>query len=325
MGISDNKVPYQCHSLYFTLIETLLPIIECDVSRKYTKGRGQKRRISSIYALNFETKSILSDRAWVDLESLGIFFCVFLCFGYKITEKPRNPSDNLVHASIELVAYFGFVLVQKHTSGPFWSDGRYKKLVLKYWLLVQLPGIEGADRGVGLYLLPSLTSPLSPSSLLERCALCAHKIFLFIPPSLFSSILPPPAPSSPSSLPLFSLLPPPLLPPPSYPVRPSVLRWGGGQGVGLYLLPPLTSPSRPLVSLLPSGAVRALRAQNFPLYPSLPFFFHSPSSRPLFSLLPPSSSPSRPLFSLLPPPLTLSAPSTLVACFWVIPYWHVLW
>ena len=42
MGISDNKVPYQCHSLYFTLIETLLPIIECDVSGKYTKGRGQR-------------------------------------------------------------------------------------------------------------------------------------------------------------------------------------------------------------------------------------------------------------------------------------------
>ena len=85
---------------------------------------------------------------------------------------------------------------------------------------------EGADRGVGLsplpppYLLPP--APLSPSSLLERRALRARKIFLFSPPSLFTSPLPPPTPSSPSSLPLFShlpplfsLLPPPLLPPPA--------------------------------------------------------------------------------------------------------------
>ena len=99
MGISNNKVPYQCHSLYFTLIEALLPIIEYDVSGSTPKGGVKEHRISSIYALNFEAKSILSDRAWVNLESLSIFFCVFLCFGYKITEKPWNPSDNLVHAS----------------------------------------------------------------------------------------------------------------------------------------------------------------------------------------------------------------------------------
>ena len=67
------------------------------------KGGVKKRRISSIYALNFETKSILSDRAWVDLESLSIFFCVFLCFGYKITEKQWNPSDNIVHASTHII------------------------------------------------------------------------------------------------------------------------------------------------------------------------------------------------------------------------------
>ena len=42
MGISDNKVPYQCHSLYFTLKETLLPIIWCNVSGKYTKSSGQR-------------------------------------------------------------------------------------------------------------------------------------------------------------------------------------------------------------------------------------------------------------------------------------------
>ena len=99
MGISDNEVPYQCHSLYFTLIETLLPIIWCDVSGSTPKEGVKERRISSIYALNFKTKSIPSDRAWVDLESSSIFFCVFLCFGYKITGKPLNPSDNLVHAS----------------------------------------------------------------------------------------------------------------------------------------------------------------------------------------------------------------------------------
>ena len=42
MGKSDNKVPYQCQSLYFTLIETLLLIKKCDVSGKYTKGRGKR-------------------------------------------------------------------------------------------------------------------------------------------------------------------------------------------------------------------------------------------------------------------------------------------
>ena len=48
------------------------------------KGGVKERRISSIYTLNFETKSILSDRAWVNLESSGIFFCIFLGFYYKI-------------------------------------------------------------------------------------------------------------------------------------------------------------------------------------------------------------------------------------------------
>ena len=80
---------------------------------------------------------------------------------------------------------------------------------------------------------------------------------------------------------------------------------GVDRGVGPLPPPaPLPPPSCPLVSLLPSGAARASRAQKFPLSPSLPFFLPSPSSRPLFSLLPPPSSPSsRPLFSLLPPPL----------------------
>ena len=64
------------------------------------KGGVKERRISSIFTLNFETKSILSDRAWVNLESPGIFFGVFLGFGYKITDKPRIPSDNLDPASM---------------------------------------------------------------------------------------------------------------------------------------------------------------------------------------------------------------------------------
>ena len=63
------------------------------------KGGIKERRISSIYTLNFETKSVLSDRALVNLESSGIFFCVFLGFGYKIIDKPRIPSDNLDPAS----------------------------------------------------------------------------------------------------------------------------------------------------------------------------------------------------------------------------------
>ena len=65
------------------------------------KGGVKERRTSPIYTLNFETKSILSDRAWVNLESSGIFFCVFLGFGYKITDKPRIPSDNLDPASTD--------------------------------------------------------------------------------------------------------------------------------------------------------------------------------------------------------------------------------
>ena len=59
------------------------------------KGRLKESRISSIYTLNFETKSTLSDRAWVNLGSSSIFPRVFLVFGYKIIEKPQNPSDNL--------------------------------------------------------------------------------------------------------------------------------------------------------------------------------------------------------------------------------------
>ena len=88
---------------------------------------------------------------------------------------------------------------------------------------------------------------------------------------------------------------------------PGIYLEGVDRGVGLSPSRPLPPPSHPLVSLLPSGAERASRAQNFPLFPSLPFFLPSPS---------PSSPPSRPLFSPLPPlssllPLTLSAPSTL--------------
>ena len=79
---------------------------------------------------------------------------------------------------------------------------------------------EGVDRGVCLspfqppYLPPP--APSSPSSLLERCALSARKFFLppFFPPLslLPPPLLPPPSPSPPSSRPLFSLLPPPRLP-----------------------------------------------------------------------------------------------------------------
>ena len=87
---------------------------------------------------------------------------------------------------------------------------------------------------------------------------------------------------------------------------------GVDRGIGLSLPScPLTSPSRPLVSLLPSGAARTSRAQKCPLSFSLLFFLPSPSSHPLFSLLPtpllpppaPSSPSSLPLFSPLPSPL----------------------
>ena len=77
--------------------------------------------------------------------------------------------------------------------------------------------------------------------------------------------------------------------------------WGGGQG-GRSLPPPapLPPPSRPLASLLPSGAARAKFSSS-----SLPPFLPPLSLLPPPLLPPPSpSSPSsRPLFSLLPPPL----------------------
>ena len=88
---------------------------------------------------------------------------------------------------------------------------------------------------------------------------------------------------------------------------------GADRGVGLPPPAPLPPPSRPLVSLLPSGAARASRAQNFPLSPSLPFSSplpppapSSPSSLPLFPppLLPPPSPSS-------PPPAPSSPPSLL--------------
>ena len=83
---------------------------------------------------------------------------------------------------------------------------------------------------------------------------------------------------------------------------------GGGQG-GRPLPPPAPSPppSRPLVSLLHSGAACALHAQNFPFSHSLPFCLPSPSSHPLFSLLPPPLLLLPP--SLLPPPSPSSPPS----------------
>ena len=93
--------------------------------------------------------------------------------------------------------------------------------------------------------LPPPPAPSSLSSLLERRALRARKTFLFPPSSLSSSPLLPPAPSSPSSRPLFSLLPPPLLPPPARSSPSSLPLFSPSR--------PLFSPSRPLFSpsLLP--------------------------------------------------------------------------
>ena len=51
--------------------------------------------------MNFETKSILSDGALVNLESSGIFGGCFSWFWFNKTyEKPLIPSDNLGPASI---------------------------------------------------------------------------------------------------------------------------------------------------------------------------------------------------------------------------------
>ena len=72
---------------------------------------------------------------------------------------------------------------------------------------------------------------------------------------------------------------------------------------------PLPPPPAPLSPSSLLGAVRALRTQNFPLLPCLPFFLPSPSSRPLLST---------PLFSLLPPPHlpppAPSFPTSLLPC-----------
>ena len=93
-------------------------------------------------------------------------------------------------------------------------------------------GWTGGGGGLGLSPpapLPPPPTPLSPSSLLERCALRARKISPFSPPSLFSSPLPPPAPSSPSSRPSSpspsSPPPAPSSSPPSYPVHPSSMQY----------------------------------------------------------------------------------------------------
>ena len=96
--------------------------------------------------------------------------------------------------------------------------------------------------------------------------------------------------------------------------------WGGGQG-GRPLPPPapLPPPSRPLVSLLPSGAARASRAQTFPLSP--PSLSSSPLPPPA-----PSSPSSRPLFSLLPPPLLPPpAPSSPPPSYPVRPLIDSIW
>ena len=166
----------------------------------------------------------------------------------------------------------------------------------------------------GMPLPPSrpLTSPLPPLvSLLPSGAARASRAQHF-PPSLFSSLLPPPVPSSPSSLPLSSLLPPPLLPPPSPsspPSRPSSppsllpcppphrcagglkkmdQRWGSKcHRLFLELFNvPVQAPKHFPPSLFSS-----------PLPPPVP---SSPSSLPLSSLLPPP---------LLPPPSPSSPPS----------------
>ena len=71
------------------LIETLLPKIWCDVSRKSTNTRkeGVKEcRISSTFTLNFETKDVLSERARVYLESSSIFW-YFCCFWLQNNRK----------------------------------------------------------------------------------------------------------------------------------------------------------------------------------------------------------------------------------------------
>ena len=118
----------------------------------------------------------------------------------------------------------------------FWLSPRTYHFLFEKRLIIDRDGgtsdeIWGGGQGGRLLPPPAPLPPppalSSPSSLLERRALRARKNFLFPPPSLSSSplllpphLLPPPAPSSPSSLPLFSPLPPPLLLPPSYPVRP---------------------------------------------------------------------------------------------------------
>ena len=114
---------------------------------------------------------------------------------------------------------------KRHTK----TDHRSSSLHQFYSLLLKL--YEGVDRGVGLSPLPPPylppPAPTSPSSLLERRALRKRKMFLppFFPPlSLIPPpLLPPPSPSPPSSRPLFSLLPPPRLPPPAPSSPPSLL------------------------------------------------------------------------------------------------------
>ena len=71
--------------------------VRCE--RKAQQKEGSQNAGFPQFILWISTKCILSDKAWVNLESSGIFFWFFLGFGYKITEKPRIPSDNLDPAS----------------------------------------------------------------------------------------------------------------------------------------------------------------------------------------------------------------------------------
>ena len=110
-----------------------------------------------MYTLNFETKSILSDRAWLNLESSSIFSSVFLGSGYKITEKPRIPSDNLDPTST-------FALFQDMVRPGLEPSTESLQCRLSVWLYIcSISGHGQARPGVQHRVSPLLCLSVCPS------------------------------------------------------------------------------------------------------------------------------------------------------------------
>ena len=71
--------------------------VRCE--RKVQQKEGSKNAGFPQFILRISRQKVYCLKELELTLNFGYFFCVFLGFGYKITEKPRIPSDNLVPAS----------------------------------------------------------------------------------------------------------------------------------------------------------------------------------------------------------------------------------